>query len=131
MQERRRNQRLPHVEVNARVKIRKGLLRRTWVDVPVRDFTRNGLAFGGDLPLREGNKVQMSLQLRTETGDFTIEKATAILRNLRQEDGQTIYGVEFSPDNPDMVFNSLERIEGILRRYSELRSRLGQARPQR
>lgn len=127
-QERRRQKRLPFVQVNARVRVRRSLFSREWVDVLVQDFNARGIAFGGDLPLQEGEKVHLSLQLQTETGDFAVEKAVAILRNSRLVQGKPVFGAEFTRDNSAQVQQSLGQIEGILNRYMELSSRISQGR---
>lgn len=124
MQERRSRQRLPSIQVSARVGIRKKMFGRDWLTVRVLDFNDRGLAFTGSVPLRPGDEFQMSLRLTTETGDFVVEKALAEIANVRELGGRQIYGVRFSDDNSDAVTDSLIRIEGIIRRYKELTSRI-------
>lgn len=125
-QERRRQRRLPFVQVNARVRVRRSLFSREWVDVGVQDFSASGIAFAGELPLQEGEKLHVSLQLQTETGDFTIERAVAIIRNARHIGGRTVFGAEFTRDNSVHARHCLEQIENILNRYQELSTRIGQ-----
>lgn len=124
MQERRSRQRLPSIRVTARVGIKRGFLGRDWLTVRVLDFTNQGLAFTGDIPLEQGDSFQMSLQLSTETGDFVVEKANASISNIRNVSERRIYGVQFSDDNTAATLASLERIEGIVKRYKQLSSRI-------
>lgn len=124
MQERRSRQRLPSIRVTARVGIKRGFLARDWLTVRVLDFSNQGIAFSGEVPLAEGDKFQMSLKLHTETGDFVVEKAAASVSNVREVDQLQIYGARFSDDNPENTRKSLEQIEGIVRRFKELSSRI-------
>lgn len=124
MQERRSRQRLPSIQISARVGIRKKMFGRDWLTVRVLDFNDRGLAFTGSVPLRPGDEFQMSLRLTTETGDFVVEKALAEIANVRELGDRCIYGVRFSEENSDAVIDSLTRIEGIIRRYKELTSRI-------
>ena len=129
-QERRRQRRLPFVQVNARVRVRRSLFTREWVDVRVHDFSIKGIAFTGDLPLQEGEKLHLSLQLQTETGDFAIERVVAIIRNSPRINDRTTFGAEFTRDNSVHVQHCLAQIEGILNRYHELTSRISQHKSQ-
>ncbi|MFC4259746.1 PilZ domain-containing protein [Marinobacter lacisalsi] len=124
MQERRSRQRLPSIRVTARVGIKRGIIGRDWLTVRVLDFSNRGVAFTGDVPLEHGDRFQMSLRLSTETGDFVVEKATATISNIRDTAGRRIYGARFSDDNPSATCDSLDRIEGIVKRYKELSSRI-------
>ncbi len=124
MQERRSRQRLPSIRVTARVGIKRGFLGRDWLTVRVLDFSNQGLAFTGDVPLEQGDSFQMSLQLSTETGDFVVEKANASISNIRKVSERRIYGVRFADDNSAATLASIERIEGIVKRYKELSSRI-------
>ncbi|WP_328189035.1 PilZ domain-containing protein [Marinobacter sp. OP 3.4] len=124
MQERRSRQRLPSIRVTARVGIKRGFLGRDWLNVRVLDFSNRGLAFTGDVPLEQDDSFQMSLRLSTETGDFVVEKANASVSNIRNLSDRRIYGVRFADDNPAATLASLERIEGIVKRYKELSSRI-------
>lgn len=131
MQERRSRQRLPSIRVSARVGIKRGLFGRDWLTVRVLDISNDGVAFTGDVPLEPGDEFQMSLRLTTETGDFVAEKAAASVSNVRDMTGRRIYGAHFAADNPATIRRSLEQIEGIVRRYKELSSRIFRHRPQR
>ena len=132
MQERRSRQRLPSIRVTARIGIRRGFLGRDWLAVRVLDFSNRGVAFTGtgDVPLEQGDRFQMSLRLSTETGDFVVDKATASISNIRDMTQRRIYGARFSDDNPAAVRESLDRIEGIVKRYKELSTRIFRHREQ-
>lgn len=130
MQERRSRQRLPSIRVTARIGIRRGFLGRDWLTVRVLDFSNRGVAFTGDVPLEQGDRFQMSLRLSTETGDFVVDKATASISNIRDMTQRRIYGARFSEDNPVAVRESLDRIEGIVKRYKELSTRIFRHREQ-
>lgn len=124
MQERRSRQRLPSIRVTARVGIKRGIIGRDWLTVRVLDFSNRGVAFTGNVPLEHGDNFQMSLRLSTETGDFVVEKASASISNIRDTADRRIYGARFSDDNPAATCDSLDRIEGIVKRYKELSSRI-------
>lgn len=124
MQERRSRQRLPSIRVTARVGIKRGIIGRDWLTVRVLDFSNRGVAFTGDVPLEHGDSFQMSLRLSTETGDFVVEKASASISNIRDTADRRIYGAHFSDNNPAATCDSLDRIEGIVKRYKELSSRI-------
>ncbi len=129
MQERRRRQRLPSIRLTAHVRIKRGLLGRDWVTVRVLDFSNQGIAFTGEVPLSEGDRFHMSLTLHTETGDFVVEKAAVRMANVRDLQERRIFGAHFVDDNPPAVIHSLEQIEGIVTRYKELSSRIVGHRP--
>lgn len=131
MQERRSRQRLPSIRVSARVGIKRGLFGRDWLTVRVLDVTERGVAFTGDVPLAQGESFQMSLRLTTETGDFVVEKAFASVANVRDLSERRIYGARFSDDNPDATRRSLDQIEGIVKRYKELSTRIFRHREDR
>lgn len=124
MQERRSRQRLPSIRVSARVGIKRGIISRDWLTVRVVDFSNRGVAFTGDVPLKKGDSFLMSLRLTTETGDFVVEKASASISNIRDAADRRIYGARFSDDNPTAICDSLDRIEGIVKRYKELSTRI-------
>lgn len=131
MQERRSRQRLPSIRVTARVGIKRGIIGRDWLTVRVLDFSNNGVAFTGNVPLEKGDSFQMSLWLKTETGDFVVEKASASISNIRTMTDRRIYGMRFSEDNPAATLASIERIEGIVKRYKELSTRIFRHRPEK
>ncbi|GGY72812.1 PilZ domain-containing protein [Marinobacter zhanjiangensis] len=131
MQERRSRQRLPSIRVTARVGIRRGIIGRDWLTVRVLDFSTGSVAFTGDVPLEQGDNFQMSLRLSTETGDFVVEKANASISSVRDLEERRIYRARFSDDNPTATRESLDRIEGIVKRYKELSSRIFRHRTER
>lgn len=124
MQERRSRQRLPSIRVSARVGIKRGLFGRDWLTVRVLDISGQGVAFTGEVPLAQGDGFQMSMRLTTETGDFVVEKATASVSSVRELTDRRIFGARFDDDNPAATRRSLDRIEGIVKRYKELSSRI-------
>ncbi|WP_158222337.1 PilZ domain-containing protein [Tamilnaduibacter salinus] len=123
MTERRRRERLPFIQMDARVQVRKGFMSKEWVNVQVMDFSSLGMAFVGDHEFDEGQRVQFSLNLATEVGNITVEQASATIRNSRVGDEGTIFGVEFQ-DLKGPVASSLERIENILSRYNRVTERM-------
>lgn len=124
MQERRRRERLPFIQMDARVKVRRNLFSNRWIDVSVSDFNRLGMAIVGDHGFREGDKIQFSLRLNTEVGDITVEQAQAIVRNSRVGDDGTVFGLEFVENQKGGVAESLGRIESVLSRFKAVTQRM-------
>lgn len=124
MQERRRRERLPFIQMDARVKIKKSFFSNQWVEVTVNDFSKLGMAIVGDHEFREGDKIVFSLRLNTEVGDITVEQAQAIVRNARVGDSGNIVGVEFDSNQKASVTESLGRIESVLSRFKAVTDRM-------
>ncbi|BES71471.1 hypothetical protein RE428_24890 [Marinobacter nanhaiticus D15-8W] len=124
MRERRRRERLPFIQMDARVKVRKGLFSKKWLEVQVMDFSRLGMAIVSDEEFKEGDKLQFSLRLNTEVGDITVEQAEALVRNSRVADDGTIYGLEFEESQKASVGDSLGRIENVLTRFKAVTDRI-------
>lgn len=125
MNDRRRQQRLPWVSIDARVKLRKGLIGSTWISVNVVDYNRLGMGIVTDEEvLKPDSRVQVSLRLGTEVGDLTVDQVTAYVRHSRPHEQGHFFGLEFEEDPGKGVVESLERIEGILDRHQNLAERL-------
>lgn len=124
MRERRRRERLPFIQMDARVKVRKGLFSNNWLEVQVMDFSKLGMAIVSDQEFKEGDKLQFSLRLNTEVGDITVEQAEALVRNSRVADNGTIYGLEFADSQKASVGDSIGRIESVLTRFKAVTDRI-------
>ena len=124
MQERRRRQRLPWLQIEARVRVRKSLLSSGWEDVRVVDYSRLGMGIVTDQSFKAGETIQLSLRLATEVGDITVEKINASVRNAQTEAGGTRFGLEFEANPKRDLDEALARIESILSRYSEVTNRM-------
>lgn len=124
MPERRRRNRLPWVSMNARVKVRKGLLGSQWLDVEVVDFSKLGMGIVMDREPENEKKMQLSLRLDTEVGDITVDQVSAYVRHVQGQEKGTFIGLEFEEDLGQGVQDALKRIEGILERHQSLSDRL-------
>lgn len=121
MNERRREQRLPWVSMDARIKVRKGLIGSEWVDVEVVDYNRLGVGIiAADDLLKPDSRVQVSLRLNTEVGEITVDQVAASVRHAQTDEHGYFFGLEFEKEPPQGVRESLERIEGILNRHQGL-----------
>ncbi|WP_148862766.1 PilZ domain-containing protein [Marinobacter fonticola] len=124
MRERRRRERLPFIQMDARVKVGRGFFSNHWTEVQVNDFSKLGMAIVSDHEFKEGEKLQFSLRLNTEVGDITVERAEALVRNSRVGDDGTIYGLEFPGNQKTSIGESLGRIESVLTRYKAVSERI-------
>ena len=125
MKERRREQRLPWVSMDARVKVRKGLIGSTWVDVEVVDYNRLGIGVvASDEILKPESRVQVSLRLNTEVGDITVDQVAADVRHAQMDEHGHFFGLEFDKELSQGISESLERIEGILNRHQGLAEKI-------
>ena len=125
MNERRRQQRLPWVSMDARVKVRKGLIGSTWISVNVVDYNRLGIGIVTEEEvLKPDSRVQVSLRLGTGVGDLTVDQVSAHVRHSHPHEQGHFFGLEFEEDPGKGVVESLERIEGILNRHQNLAERL-------
>ncbi|MGM0450483.1 MAG: PilZ domain-containing protein [Pseudomonadota bacterium] len=125
MNERRREQRLPWVSMDARVKVRKGLIGSAWVDVEVVDYNRLGIGvIAGEDILRPDSRVQVSLRLNTEVGEITVDQVSASVRHAQTDEHGYFFGLEFEKDLPQNASETLERIEGILNRHQDLTAKV-------
>ncbi len=125
MNERRREQRLPWMSMDARVKVRKGLIGSAWVDVDVVDYNRLGIGvISGEDILKPHSRVQVSLRLNTEVGEITVDQVTASVRHAQTDEHGYFFGLEFEKDLSQAVGETLERIEGILNRHQDLAARV-------
>ena len=121
MNERRREQRLPWVSMDARIKVRKGLIGSAWVDVEVVDYNRLGIGIiAADDLLKPDSKVQVSLRLNTEVGEITVDQVAASVRHSQTDEHGYFFGLEFEKAPAEGVRESLQRIEGILNRHQGL-----------
>ena len=121
MNERRREQRLPWVSMDARIKVRKGMIGSEWVDVEVVDYNRLGVGIiAADDLLKPDSRVQVSLRLNTEVGEITVDQVAASVRHAQTDEHGYFFGLEFEKEPPQGVRESLERIEGILNRHQGL-----------
>ncbi|MAA66589.1 MAG: hypothetical protein CL581_17670 [Alteromonadaceae bacterium] len=124
MPERRRRERLPLIQMDARIRVKKKLFSSSWEEVNVCDFTRLGLAVVGEHDFKEGETVTLSLRLSTEVGDITAEQVEAIVRNSRVGDEGTIFGMEFVENQKSSITESLGRIESVLSRFRKVTDRM-------
>lgn len=125
MNERRREQRLPWVTMDARVKVRKGLIGSAWVDVEVVDYNRLGIGVvSGEEILKAESRIQVSLRLNTEVGEITVDQVAAIVRHAQTDEHGYFFGLEFEKDLSENVGETLERIEGILNRHQDLTAKV-------
>ncbi len=124
MPERRRRNRLPWVSMNARVKVRKGLLGSEWIDAEVVDFSKLGMGVVLDREADQDKKIQVSLRLDTEVGEITVDQVGAFVRHVQAHDRGTFLGLEFEEEPKRGVADALKRIEGILERHQSLSDRL-------
>ncbi|MGM0434909.1 MAG: PilZ domain-containing protein [Pseudomonadota bacterium] len=121
MNERRREQRLPWVSMDARIKVRKGLIGSAWVDVEVVDYNRLGIGIiVADELLKPDSRVQVSLRLNTEVGEITVDQVAASVRHSQTDEHGHFFGLEFEKEPSQGVQESLQRIEGILNRHQGL-----------
>lgn len=125
MNERRREQRLPWVSMDARVKVRKGLIGSAWVNVDVVDYNRLGIGVvSGEAILKPDSRVQVSLRLNTDVGEITIDQVTASVRHSLTDEHGYFFGLEFGTDLPQSTSETLARIEGILDRHQNLTEKI-------
>lgn len=124
MKERRRRQRLPRLQLEARMRVRKGLLSNDWMEVNVADYNQLGIGIITDHPMKTGDRLQLSLRLATEVGDITINKVAATIRHTETKDAETHYGLEFESVGQGDTQENLVRIEGILARYAAVAERI-------
>ncbi|WP_166262297.1 hypothetical protein [Marinobacter salicampi] len=130
-QERRKLRRLPAAELNLEWRLRKGLFSR-FRPAEGRDFTRNGVSVVLDSSdsLNMGDAVELKVELIMEAGALSLEKAAAVVRNIRETaDGQPLYGLEFDftanrSMKSDHTRAQLGRMEGILKRSEKLQLRI-------
>ncbi len=120
MPERRRQARLPWVSMDARVKLKKGLLGSQWIDVDVVDYTRLGMGIITDSEIKPDSRIAVSLRLGTEVGDIIVDQVVAHVRHSEEQGDGHFYGLAFDEDPGKGVEESLERIEGILSRHQNL-----------
>ena len=120
MPERRRQARLPWVSMDARVKLKKGLLGSQWIDVDVVDYTRLGMGIITDSEIKPDSRIAVSLRLGTEVGDIIVDQVLAHVRHREEQGDGHFYGLEFEEDPGKGVEESLVRIEGILSRHQSL-----------
>lgn len=123
MNERRRRQRLPWIQIAARIRIKKSLLSSEWLDAQVLDYSALGMAIITTAEIKESDRILVSLRLSTEVGDITLDKVQAEVRNKRDEEGKIVFGVEFSEDKA-AIKDTLARIENLLNRHAEVSQRL-------
>ncbi|MGP4844189.1 PilZ domain-containing protein [Marinobacter sp. 1Y8] len=124
MPERRRRERLPLIQMDARIKVKKNLFSSSWEEITVCDFSRLGLAVVGEHDFKEGETVRLSFRLSTEVGEITVEQTDAIVRNSRVADEGTIFGMEFVENQKASVTESLGRIESVLSRFRKVTDRI-------
>lgn len=127
--DRRRLQRFPALQLEAGVKVDRGMLGH-WRTINAFDFTRSGLSITCETNLVVGATVLLRLTLPLPSGDLKADQLIARVRNVKvDEEGHRRYGVEFDFDaNRHMralaTMAGLGRMEGILDRSEKLRYRL-------
>ncbi|MDX1456449.1 MAG: hypothetical protein R3276_02610 [Marinobacter sp.] len=110
---------------------RKGLFGR-YRSATAFDFTREGLSIVIDEPteLKEGDTLEIRIQLSMEAGALELDKVVANVRNVRARGKEEqVAGLQFDfSANRTMKSEQLQaqlgRIEGILERSEKLRLRL-------
>lgn len=130
-QERRKLRRLPAAELNLEWRLRKGLFSR-FRPAEGRDFTRKGVSVVLDSSdtLNIGDAVELKVELIMEAGALSLEKAAAVVRNIRETaDGRPLFGLEFDftanrSMKSDHTRAQLGRMEGILDRSEKLQLRI-------
>lgn len=118
--ERRSSQRLPWVEMEAKVKVRRNLIAAEWVDVDIVDFNAEGLGLITPLTFSQDERLQLSLKLDTEVGELWVKRVTGRVRHQKDHPKGQQFGLEFEPNQGEEVTASLSRIEGILSRHQRL-----------
>lgn len=129
--ERRKLRRMPAANLALEWRPRKGLFSR-FQPAEGRDFTRNGLsiAVNSQTGIKEGDAVELRVELSMEAGTLGLEKLVAIVRNIRDNNrGGSLMGLEFDfgasrTMKSEQTLAQLGRIEGILERSEKLRLRI-------
>ena len=128
MVEKRRRKRLPWLSMQAQVRVKKSLLSSDWVSVEVADYNSLGMGIRPDqelaLSLQKQGTLEMSLRLETEVGEITADRVNAKVRHLAEGSDASFLGIEFEEDIKASTKESLERIEGILKRHQQLSERI-------
>lgn len=129
--ERRKLRRMPAANLSLEWRPRKGLFSR-FQPAEGKDFTRNGLSMtiAGNDKVKEGDTVEVRVELSMEAGVLALDKLVATVRNVRNDDaGRPSLGLEFDFNasrtmKSEQTLAQLGRIEGILERSEKLRLRI-------
>ncbi|MDX1588711.1 MAG: PilZ domain-containing protein [Oleiphilaceae bacterium] len=125
--ERRQLQRFPAAELLVRFHTSPLALGRG-EKAEAEDFTRTGLSLITRRPLKEGERLRLTLRLRLDHGEIVQRGVVAIVRNQKpQQDGYR-YGLlfDFQANHRMRALKTqarLGRMEGILDRMAQLASR--------
>ncbi|ARU56349.1 hypothetical protein OLMES_2286 [Oleiphilus messinensis] len=127
-QDRRRRQRLPWVNLSAKVKIKKTMFSSIWMEVKPFDFNQLGMGMTTTGQFEIGDTLAMTLVLNLDVGEMVVEDLPAIVRRKEQKAGLIHYGVEF--DQSARFFkkaenvNNLDKLEQMLSRHSKIVDRI-------
>lgn len=123
--ERRRYRRHPAIELNAEIRIKKGLFSE-WLEVEPCDYSKLGISIESEHDLTIGQQVTLNITLKMLMGDIHIAKAEGVVKNKMESHPHPRYGIEFDYNATRHMKNietksQLGRIEGILERSEKLR----------
>lgn len=126
--ERRKCRRHPAIELNAEIKVKKGLFGE-WVSVKACDYNKRGMSIETGLALQPEQAITLKVILKMDTGDIKVEKIEGFIKNCIKAKPHPRYGVEFNYSaNRHMksldTKSQLGRIEGIMERSESLRQKI-------
>lgn len=126
--ERRKRKRLPWLNLEAKLKVKKSLFSSAWLEVRPFDYNKFGMGIMTIHDLELGDKINISLRLDLEVGEIVIEDLIGVIRYKSPKMGLNSFGLEFDSDSK--IFKKqetqehLERIEQILAKHAELVEKL-------
>ena len=123
--ERRRVRRLPAVELQANLRMKKGLFGEAWTEVRATDFSHVGVSIDLDGRLDSGQTVTLSFHLKMEMGEISLEKVQGTVRHVKPLGGQCRCGIEFTGIKQGSDLEAqLTRLESLLARSQSVGQRI-------
>ncbi len=126
--ERRRRKRLPWLNLEAKLRVKKSMFSSAWLEVRPFDYNQLGMGVITIHELDMGDKINISLKLDLEVGEIVIEDLIAVIRHKSAKNGLNTYGLEFDTDTKTFkkpeTQSHLEKIEQILAKHAELVEKL-------
>lgn len=128
--ERRQSQRLAWVRFESRVCVRRSIFKKEWIPVVPFDYSRFGMGVQTDEVYAIGDKIELSLQLKSSGTNRVIPLLRGVVRYKEKHHSRFNYGVEFtfSSKSEKLTLDSdLIGIEQVLQTYEAAKASEGLA----
>ena len=121
--ERRKTPRLPWIKFESKVKVRRSLFSREWVEIVPFDYSKYGMGIQTDEVFELNDVIHLSIYLEMELVSVKLGVVPSVVRYREKHYSRFNYGIEFDYSSKYLSKKSsradLEYIEQIINKYQQ------------